>query len=77
MKVPGFDSPTCDCGNGPQTAKHVILYYPQHERRKLLEELGSQDSKVITSSARDLKAVSKWIIGRGLLDKFKLSRLAV
>lgn len=45
-----------------------ILYCPLHEKRKLLKESGSQDYRVMTSSARGLKAISKWVIVMGPLD---------
>jgi len=74
MKVPGYDNPICDCGGGIQTAKHVILFCPLYDRDELLEELGTQDYRVITSTPKGLKAVTKWILNKGLLEQFKLYR---
>jgi len=44
MKVPGYTA-TCECGWIRQTAKHVILYCPQHQeqRDKLYQEAGTRD----------------------------------
>jgi len=74
-KVPGFDSPNCSCGSFQQTAKHVLIHCRKHAARRpqLFRDAGTQDYRILTSTAKGLKAATRFLMIEGVLDQFKLA----
>lgn len=73
-RVPGFDNPACDCGGGRQTAKHTIMFCTKWDRAALFEGAGSQDYRKMVSTARGIRAITRWMISCGILEQFNLYR---
>src|ERR1700722_19173906 len=72
-RVPGFDNPACDCGGGRQTAKHTIMFCTKWDRATLFTA-GSQDYRKMVSTARGIRAITRWMISCGILEQFNLYR---
>jgi hypothetical protein len=73
MKVPGYTA-TCECGWVRQTAKHVILYCPQHQeqRDKLYQEAGTRNYQKMLVTPRGAKAAATFLQATNLLPQFQL-----
>lgn len=74
-QVPGYDSPKCSCGPFHQTAKHVLIYCEKHVnmRPQLFADGGTRDYRVLTSTAKGLKAAARFLMKTGILGQFKLA----
>ena len=61
-RVPGFDNvnPACDCGGGRQTAKHTIMFCTKWDRAALFEAAGTQDYRKMVSTARGIRAITRY-----------------
>lgn len=70
MRVPGVTSPACNCGYHRQTAKHVIIDRPLHNRSQLRSASGQLDFRTLTGTNTGLKKVTKWLMKTGLLKQF-------
>jgi hypothetical protein len=74
-QVPGY-TPECECGEGIQTPKHVILTCSNtaNNRPEWLWKIGTCDYKVLTSTTRGLRAVAQRLMELNLLPQFRLAR---
>ncbi len=70
-RVPGFESPSCRCEQGEETAEHLLLHCPlEHERREWRR--GASLSELV-SNPRYTIAAAKWIIQSNRLGQFRLA----
>ena len=74
--VPEHPSPTCPCGNGKQTPKHILLFCPSHRegRQAMFRQAGTTDYRTLLTTTRGLQASSQFIIRTNLLAQFSLAR---
>lgn len=72
-KVPGAINPWCQCMNGMQTAKHIIVFCRRYsdQRSQIRKAAGTGDYKGLVATARGLYVITKWILHLGILDQFK------
>ncbi len=76
-RVPSVSSPLCSCGRGRQTAKHVLIFCPQHSgaRHELRDELGHlPDFSRLLGTADGLRKTTTWVMHRGILGQFRGAR---
>lgn len=77
-RVPGVDSPRCQCGAARETIRHVVLYCPLYnDREDLYQSIASRqpvDYRKLIGTPEGAKALSKWIIGTGRLPQYSLAR---
>ena len=60
-KVPGWDSAICECGQAPETPRHVLLYCPRERERRI--ELGNRTDFVrLLDTLEGAAVASKWMI---------------
>ena len=74
-KVPGITTSSCLCGNGPQTAKHVIIYCHMIDRESLKQDpaVSSLNYRLIVGTPSSLRLVTRWLMRQGLLTQFSLA----
>ena len=77
-KVPGYDSPLCDCGWPRQTVKHIVLFCLRfaRDRDKMIQEAATSDYTTLPSTARGLRAATKSFLEQNVLTQFSLAREA-
>ena len=76
-RVPEVDSPFCECGEGRQDVKHILLTCPrlQTERIELTATARTTNLDTMLSTPQGLKAAANWILKHGILEgQFKLVR---
>ena len=74
-KVPGYSSPTCECGNGAETPVHVLVHCPRYaEIRRSLMRGGRVDTGALLGSPDGALQVSGWWLRQGILGQFQLAR---
>ena len=73
-KVPGIESPDCDCGQGRQTAKHIIMFCPQWNtlRQRIFEGVNAQDYRRLVETSSGLRKSARMLMETGLLGQFSL-----
>jgi hypothetical protein len=82
--VPTVPSPHCECGEGRETAEHVVLRCPLllYERRMLLARLPaplrtSRDFAEATANKNHAKTIVRWLLSTGRLQEYRVAeRLA-
>ena len=65
MNVPGYESPTCQCGQARETATHVIIHCPRFaEIRHILEDpaSGQLDIRALTGTAAGTQRLARWFM---------------
>jgi hypothetical protein len=74
--VPGIDTPNCQCGGFRQTVKHVLRFCPQFEniRPNLFSTAGTNDTRSILKTVKDLQAATKWIMQTNLLKQYLIAK---
>ena len=74
-RVPGYESPACQCLHPRQTAKHVLLFCPRFadSRPDLVARAGTTDFQILTATNKGLKAATKWLMGTGILGQYRLA----
>ena len=73
MKVPGIESPICQCQQEKETVKHFLLGCAtwESQRRKILGSYRFRDIRIILNTRKgSLKAV-KFLLATGRLEQFK------
>jgi hypothetical protein len=73
-KVPTVPSPQCECGQGRETGKHIILYclkVPDEKRAELRDKIGHLGVDAALRGRREAGIVSKWFMSLGRLEQFK------
>lgn len=78
-KVPGYDDPSCGCGQANQTAKHVLIHCPHWTalRQRLkndMAEPGPLDYRHITRTAKGLRAAARMLMKTDLLEQFSVAQ---
>ena len=73
MRVPGFDSPNCSCGNYAETASHVIAFCPRYTEARRRLGPGPIDLKALTTTNKGLKKLTGWFMRLRLLNQFRLA----
>lgn len=71
-KVPGIESPRCECTQDDMTVEHVLLECPQWttERRELIDPLRTTDLRKILSKRKGCRAAIKMVLRTKLLGQF-------
>jgi hypothetical protein len=74
QRVPGITSPVCLCGNGNQTAKHMLIHCADlaPARRQLFADTGTSSFEVMLSDPLKARAAAKWAIRNKILEQFRL-----
>jgi hypothetical protein len=74
QRVPGTGSPLCPCGNGNQTAKHMLIHCANlaPARRALFDATGTTSFEVMLSDPLKARAAAKWAISNKILEQFRL-----
>jgi hypothetical protein len=73
-RVSSVSSPLCSCGQGRQTAKHVLIFCPQYSgvRHELRDELGHlSDFSRLLGTADGLRKTTRWVMQREILGQFR------
>lgn len=76
-RIKDVDSPYCECGEGRQDVKHVLLTCTrwQTERLELIKKAGTTNLDTMLSTGQGIKAAANWVIDNGILgDQFKIVR---
>jgi hypothetical protein len=63
----------CPCEWHAQTVRHVLLYYPRHERIGLIEAYGTERIDDILLRLVCAKHAARWLICTGVLDQFRVA----
>jgi hypothetical protein len=72
-QVPEFPSPECQCGQGNETATHVIVHCPRFaEIRRSLINRGSNmvDLRALVTKAEGIKRLARWFLRLRILPQF-------
>jgi hypothetical protein len=74
QKVPDIAWPICPCGNGNQTAKHILIHCANlaPTRRQLFADTGTTSFEVMLSDPLKARAAAKWAIRNKILEQFRL-----
>jgi hypothetical protein len=75
-RVPGVESPACQCGWAKKTAAHVIAHCPWFTgaRHQIADpHTGWVDIKCLTSSPEGVHRLARWFIQLQLLPQFNLA----
>jgi hypothetical protein len=72
-RVPGVESPACDCIQGDMTVEHVLLKCRkwQTERAELIDPLRTRNLREILTERKSCRAAVKMIQRTKLLEQFK------
>jgi hypothetical protein len=72
-KVPGIQSPNCECNRGPMTVKHIVLQCPKwrQEREEIGQPLRTNSLKRVLSGKEGCRAAIKLVLRTKLLEQFK------
>ena len=74
--VPGYESPTCQCGQARETATHVIIHCPRFaEIRHILEDpvTGQLDIRALTGTSAGTQRLARWFMKLRILPQFQLA----
>jgi hypothetical protein len=70
-RVPGYESPMCNCGLDEETPQHVLLHCPlEEERRHWFPRATFQD---LISTPENAAISAKWLIQSNRLPQFQLA----
>ena len=75
-RVSGFDSPWCDCGQGRETVRHILVFCPKEkERRKqLVMALGEPiDVDRMLDTPGKAGILARWLLRSGRLGMFQFA----
>ena len=67
VQVPNI-TPACLCGWHAQTVRHILLYYPRHERISLIQACGIERIDDILSRPLCVKYAARWLVYAGVLN---------
>jgi hypothetical protein len=76
VRVPGYESGQCGCGEGPETPRHVLLdCLHESERREALKESqkGGLDFNKLLDTPVGVPVASKWMICSGRIPQFHVA----
>ena len=74
LRVPGYKSGLCLCGQASETVRHLIVHCErQSHRRDQLRIDGVLDLNNLLNTRDRLKKVTKWVIKSGRLQQFSLA----
>ena len=65
MSVPGYESPTCQCGLAREMVTHVIMHYPRfaNQRQQLVEpHTRWVNLRELAGSAMGMRRLVRWFI---------------
>ena len=73
-KVPGVDSPKCQCGYPTQNVRHMVMTCPQWARGRgdFLRKANDRSYQAMIQSPEDVARITKWILDEGYLEQFRL-----
>ena len=75
-RVPGFDSPWCNCGQGRETVRHILVFCPRERERRehLVQALGEPiDTDRMLSTPGKAGIIARWLLRSGRLGMFQLA----
>ena len=73
-KVPDVASPICQCLQGRQTAKHLLIFCPRYPKDSLRDDCGTLDYNALTNNLKDLRKIAKWFLRNNILEQFRVAR---
>jgi len=75
MKVPGVDSPECECGAPRQDAAHILECNNYEDgREQMFQSGGSRTLYTLLTTPRGAKALTNWWMQQGLQEQYKLAK---
>ena len=75
-RVPGVESPACQCGWARETAAHVIAHCPRFAgvRHQIADpRTGQVNVRSLTSSLKGVRRLARWFIQLQILPQFNLA----
>ena len=74
-KVPGYETPLCTCGQGPQTPEHLFTTCtdPQSHNLTAMSFSSVSEARVGLSSPQTASKMAKGLLQSGWLKEFQLS----
>ena len=79
MRVPGYNSPECECGQGSETPRHVLCHCPlEEERRQSLRAVcGGRrvDLVQLLDTPEGAQVAGPWIVRSSRLSQFQVARV--
>ena len=71
-KVPGFDSPTCESGEGDEDVQHLLECVRfRQEQSDLVRITGTTALGELLKENKWAKQLVRWVMGLGLLEQYK------
>ena len=70
-RLPGYETPTCRCGLGDETAEHLLLHCQMEAERRLWRR-GTR-LRDLVSEPRSTATTARWIIQSGRISQFQLA----
>lgn len=73
-KVPGVESPKCQCGYPSQNVRHMVMTCPKWARGRgdILRKSKDRSYEAMIQSPEDVARITKWILDEGYLEQFCL-----
>lgn len=77
MRVPGYESPTCDCGEDTETVEHFLLKCPRwsQERGEVLPNLAGKSLRTILNSRMYSQKAVEFVMRTKRLEQFQAVNL--
>jgi hypothetical protein len=77
MRVPGYESPICGCGEDTETVEHFLLQCSKwnHERREVLASVADKSMRSILSSRMYSQMAVKFVVRTKRLEQFQAVNL--
>ena len=73
-KVPGVESPKCQCGYPSQNVRHMVMTCPKWARGRgdILRKSKDRSYEAMINSPADVARITQWILNEGWLEQFRL-----
>ncbi|KAI0996447.1 hypothetical protein K3495_g11734 [Podosphaera aphanis] len=74
-KIPGVESPICQCGYPTQNIRHMVMTCPQWAkgRGEVLRRAKDRSFEAMMNSPADMARITQWILTQGWIEQFRLA----